>query len=800
MKKYFLLFVLLSLSLTVIMSGCLKTVAPPIPSDLPTDQSEEKFAADYTQLFATPSQVQPGGTLTVEFSGAPGNLKDFVALYRTGVGDKEGYVTYKYLQGKTAGTLTFTAPSTAGTYEFRMFLNNTWVKLVTSNTITVGSVISLTASPVSVNPGQSITVTFSSAPGNLKDFVALYRTGVGDKEGYVTYKYLQGNTAGTLTFTAPSTAGTYEFRMFRNNTWFKLGISNVVTVGQGANLKASPNSVGAGGQLIVPFSGAPGNLKDFVALYRTGVGDKEGYVTYKYLQGNTAGTLTFTAPSTAGTYEFRMFLNNTWKKLATSNTVTVSGSVTILQASPTTISQGDIISVYYSGAPGNSYDWVGMFEIGAENSKFIYRQFLWGTTSDTLLFTAPQNTVSTYEFRLFRNNTYEKVATSNPVTIAGLPTINASPTVVRPGDTLTVTYSNAPTSSLQGSGIVWMDLYSLDSAVGYWKDYVQITQSNGTFSGTIPDDMDPGKYIFRIMVEGYWYYATSNTIEVKVDGTATIAASPTQVSPGQTIKVDFSGAPGNLKDFIALYKTGVSDKGGYETYQWLNSQTGGTLTFTAPLTIGFYEFRLFQNNTWTKLGTSNTVVVSTIDPDTLGLMRIMHWGGNRVVRWRDGNIGVYNETSFEDLQNKVLNVWNNVIGGPVQFLESTNANSPVKITLDPDLVGTNIAGQSDTSWRNYEVYKSEISINPEVFDYYPDNYLSQMYLHEYGHTVGLAHTSDGGLMDYSHGYDMAEIKDPLKKVVYALYRQPIGDQLAIVLSSEEDLPSEGHIHFEYPLK
>lgn len=193
-------------------------------------------------------------------------------------------------------------------------------------------------------------------------------------------------------------------------------------------------------------------------------------------------------------------------------------------------------------------------------------------------------------------------------------------------------------------------------------------------------------------------------------------------------------------------------------------------------------------------------MVSTIDLDTLDLMRRMHWGGNRVVRWRDGNIGVYDETSFQYLQNKVLNVWNNVIGGPVGFLESTSTNSPIRILLDYDLVGTQIAGYSDTYWRNYEIYKSEICINPEVFDNYPDNYLSQLYLHEYRHTIGLAHTSDGGLMDCSHGYDMNEIKDPLKKVVYALYRQPIGDQIAIVLSSEEDLPPEGHIYFEYPLK
>ena len=70
MKKYFLLFLLVSLSLTIIMSGCLKTAVPTVPSESLTDQSEEiedsnRFGASYMQLFATPSQVQPGGTLIV---------------------------------------------------------------------------------------------------------------------------------------------------------------------------------------------------------------------------------------------------------------------------------------------------------------------------------------------------------------------------------------------------------------------------------------------------------------------------------------------------------------------------------------------------------------------------------------------------------------------------------------------------------------------------------------------------------------------------------------------------------------
>ena len=96
-----------------------------------------------------------------------------------------------------------------------MFLNNTWTFLGKSNVVKVTSV-SITASPTTVNPGQTITVTYSGAPGNQKDFIAMYKVGVPNGQPYVTYQFLYGKTSGTLTFTAPQTAGDYEFRMFLN--------------------------------------------------------------------------------------------------------------------------------------------------------------------------------------------------------------------------------------------------------------------------------------------------------------------------------------------------------------------------------------------------------------------------------------------------------------------------------------------------------------------------------------------------------------------------------------------------------
>lgn len=71
-------------------------------------------------LEALPSQVKPGEKITLRFSGTPGNNTDWISIYP--VGEKsENYGEWYYLEGKTRGELTFTAPQQEGEYEFRLF-------------------------------------------------------------------------------------------------------------------------------------------------------------------------------------------------------------------------------------------------------------------------------------------------------------------------------------------------------------------------------------------------------------------------------------------------------------------------------------------------------------------------------------------------------------------------------------------------------------------------------------------------------------------------------------------------------
>ena len=183
--------------------------------------------------------VSPGTLdITVKYSGAPGNAKDWIGFYKVGSADN-GYISYQYLNGNKSGSLAFKAPE-PGAYNFRMFENDGYKLLATSNNLVAAYSASLTAKLDA--SGENITVTYSMGPGNAKDWIGIYKVGAADN-GYISYQYLNGKKSGSLNFTAPTTAGSYNFRMFVNDGYTLLATSNEVVIGQQTseqNLKAAP--------------------------------------------------------------------------------------------------------------------------------------------------------------------------------------------------------------------------------------------------------------------------------------------------------------------------------------------------------------------------------------------------------------------------------------------------------------------------------------------------------------------------------------------------------------------------------
>ncbi|MFC9558644.1 agmatine/peptidylarginine deiminase [Agromyces sp. NPDC056965] len=110
----------------------------PTPTPTPTPPAGATIAADR-------SSVARGGTIRANVAGGPGGRRDWVGLYRASDPDSAGGYDEKYLNGqdnppatgRTSATITFTAPSTRGAYNFRFFADDGLTLLATSATFQV---------------------------------------------------------------------------------------------------------------------------------------------------------------------------------------------------------------------------------------------------------------------------------------------------------------------------------------------------------------------------------------------------------------------------------------------------------------------------------------------------------------------------------------------------------------------------------------------------------------------------------------------------------------------------------------
>ena len=381
-------------------------------------------------LAVSATAVNGGDSVTVTLSDGPGNNLDWLALAAVGDPDNS-YLQYVYVgAGATSTTWTVDMPDTPGTYEFRLFENNGYTRVATSPAVTVGTPApgptALTVSATSVNGGDSVTVTLSDGPGNNRDWLALAAVGDPDNS-YLQYVYIgAGATSTTWTVDMPATPGTYEFRLFEDDSYTRLATSPTVTVTpsspeepQTASLSVSATAVNGGDAVTVTLSGGPGNNLDWLAL--AAVGDPDtSYVQYIYVgAGATSATWTVNMPSTPGDYEFRLLENNGYTRLATSPAVTVSAPPPpVLEVSATAVNGGDTVTVTLNDGPGNNLDWLALAAVGDPNTTYLQYTYVGaGATSTTWTVDMPATPGAAYEFRLFANNGYTLLATSPSVVI-----------------------------------------------------------------------------------------------------------------------------------------------------------------------------------------------------------------------------------------------------------------------------------------------------------------------------------------------------------------------------------------------
>jgi hypothetical protein len=280
---------------------------------------------------------------------------------------------------------------------------------------------SLSVSSNSAAGGVPVTVTLTDGTGSASDWLAFAAAGAPDPA------YLQRTLVGadittrTWTVNMPTTAGTYEFRLF-NGSYARLATSPSVTVTiapTGPTLTLDvPSATAARGSVSVTLTNGPGGARDWLAFAPAGSGDTT-FSNWTYVgAGVTTKTWTVTTPATSGSYEFRLFLNDGYTRAATSAPLTVTvAPPPAFSVNAGSARVGTTITVTLTDGLGGSTDWIAFAATGAANQTYVVWTYVGASvTTRTWTVTAPAAT-GTYEFRLFLNNGYTRAATSPPVTV-----------------------------------------------------------------------------------------------------------------------------------------------------------------------------------------------------------------------------------------------------------------------------------------------------------------------------------------------------------------------------------------------
>src|SRR5207245_980466 len=143
----------------------------------------------------------------------------------------------------------------------------------------------------------------------------------------------------------------------------------VLTTVAAASLSESPTTVNPGGSVTATWNGiANPTANDWIGLFATGTSDGS-VLGWRGTTGAASGSVPFNIGGvSSGTYELRLFANNTLAKLATSSSFTVAGAT--LSESPSPVNPGATVTATWSGINSpSSGDWIGLYAVAAPDNS-----------------------------------------------------------------------------------------------------------------------------------------------------------------------------------------------------------------------------------------------------------------------------------------------------------------------------------------------------------------------------------------------------------------------------------------------
>ncbi len=271
---------------------------------------------------------------SVAFEFGPGNTRDWIGIYKkTDTPGPVASTDWFYLnRSRTApttaistGSLLFTTNFAVGEW-FAVFLaNDGYTELAPRVPFFVGSKPTLAANKEAYAVGESVQISFSSAPATAtsprnKDWIGIYRIGQTPGSGSPSVQWSYVTTAaGNLNF-ANLPKGYYFAAYLVNDGYFEIAERIAFSVGTEIATASCPTVWSPGTPFVVNFSNGPGIPKDYIGIFRQGstpgVGVDGTLVDYLYVGGQTTGYVTFQNTPAPGNYFAGLFTNDSYTNVS----------------------------------------------------------------------------------------------------------------------------------------------------------------------------------------------------------------------------------------------------------------------------------------------------------------------------------------------------------------------------------------------------------------------------------------------------------------------------------------------------
>jgi hypothetical protein len=594
------------------------------------------------ELAPTKTIYKPGESVVISFSGGPGNAKDWVGIYKEGQtpGDDES-TQWTYVDGGTTAALRFD-PLPIGNYEAYLFLNDSY-EILASESFEVSEeqdAPKVILSKAEYDEGEDVIISFSGGPGNILDWVGIYKVGdIPEVKPSTVWQHVDGTNEGVIGKSTgqlvfdPLPIGNYEAYLLLNDGYEILASASFSVTGA-AMVNTAPTVLDRSVEV---------NEDGTASITLTGSDEEGDTLSFTVLSQPKNGTLSGTAPSLSyspnanysGSDSFSYKAND---GVADSNTATVTITVNGINDNPEAANQD--VEVNEDGTA--SITLTGSDEEEDTLSFTVLSQPKNGTlsgTAPTLSYSPNANYSGNDSFSYKANDgSADSNAATVTITVNG---INDKPEVAN--QSVDVDEDGSVSITLSGS-----------DEEGDTLSFTILSQpKNGTLSGTAPSlSYSPNanysgsdSFTFKAndgKADSNTATVTINVIKKEADEPV-LSLSKAEYEKGEVIKVSFSGGPGNAKDWLGLYKEGeLNDDDDIlkrlyvdGTEEGNDAKTKGVVSVEVDLAPGSYQVSLFENDGGNILATVGFKVKKTgNNPDLEDNWTILVYGH------ADHNLGV----------------------------------------------------------------------------------------------------------------------------------------------------------------